>query len=95
MFGREGEGWSIKTFYKLIITSGYMLELNIFFTLNYMDLIYTLKIDLMLFLQKLWGGGGGGGGEVAHTGIYIYLKPYHSKKKGVSTTAIVHSRAHL
>ena len=56
-----------------------MLELNIFFTLNYMDLIYTLKIDLMLFLQKLWGGGGGG--EVAHTGIYIYLKSYHSKKK--------------
>ena len=72
MFGREGEGWCIKTFYKLIITSGYMLELNIFFTFNYMDLIYTLKIDLMLFLQKLWGGGGGGGGKL-HIRVYIYI----------------------
>ena len=52
MFGKGGGGGGgggIKTFYKLIIISGYMLELNIFFTLYYMDLIYTQKIDLMLF----------------------------------------------
>ena len=90
MFGREGEGWCIKTFYKLIITSGYMLELNIFFTFNYMDLIYTLKIDLMLFLQKLWGGGGGGE-SCTYGYIYIFKTIPQPKKMGVRTTAIVHS----
>ena len=87
MFRWEGEGWRIKTFYKQIITSDYMLELNIFFTLNYMDLIYTLKIDLMLFsfLTKIVGGGG----SCTYRYIYIF-KTIPQPKKWVSEQLLLY-----